>query len=93
MLERALAQSHHHDTATRMANSVRLLGSSLDAMLDISRLDAGTIEVNRRPVALQRLFEALNSLFSAQAGERAWSFGCDPAACGSTPTPTCCNAC
>jgi signal transduction histidine kinase/ActR/RegA family two-component response regulator len=70
VLERALAQSHHQDTATRMANSVRLLGSSLDAMLDISRLDAGTIEVNRRPVALQRLFEALNSLFSAQAGEK-----------------------
>ena len=70
VLERALAQSHHHDTASRMANSVRLLGSSLDAMLDISRLDAGTIEVNRRPVALQRLFEALNSLFSAQAGEK-----------------------
>lgn len=70
VLEKELQGGPHYDTAHRLLNSVRLLGHSLDGMLDISSLDAGTVSAAKEPVPLQRVFEALDCVFSAQADER-----------------------
>ncbi|WP_197508876.1 ATP-binding response regulator [Hydrogenophaga crassostreae] len=70
VLEVSLRHTPDHDTASRLLKSIHLLGTSFDAMLDISRLDAGTVHAAVVPVPLQSGFEALNNVFSEQAGER-----------------------
>ncbi len=70
VLEKALRGGAQHDVARRLAKAVGLLGNSLDGMLDISRLDAGTVTAASTAVPLQRLFEALDSVFSPQANAR-----------------------
>lgn len=70
VLEKALRGGAHHEAASRLAKAVGLLGNSLDGMLDISRLDAGTVKAASTAVPLQRVFEALDSVFSYQANER-----------------------
>jgi signal transduction histidine kinase/ActR/RegA family two-component response regulator len=70
VLEMSLRNGPDHETASRLLNSIHLLGHSFDAMLDISRLDAGTVQAAVFPMSLHKVFEALNSIFSEQAGER-----------------------
>jgi len=47
--------------------AVSALGTLLDSLLDISRLDAGRIEVNKAPLALQELFDHLRFTFAEAA--------------------------
>lgn len=68
-LERELQATRHHLTASRLLKSVRALGKSLDTMLDISRLDAGVVKHDIRPVAVQAVFQSLNNVFQPQAIE------------------------
>ena len=70
VLEISLRNGPDHDTANRLLKSIHLLGNSFDAMLDISRLDAGTVQAAVAPTPLQSVFEALNGVFSEQADER-----------------------
>lgn len=55
--------------AQRLMGAVRALGTSLDTMLDVSRLDAGVIEPERQPVALAEVFTALLPMFGSRAEE------------------------
>lgn len=41
--------------AAELSASINSLGQLLDSLLDISKLDAGVMSVNRRPIKLQRL--------------------------------------
>ncbi len=50
--------------------SVRAMQNLLDGLLDISRLEARAIQVNKRPFALATLFEQLQQDLSAQAAEK-----------------------
>src|SRR5690606_5122173 len=68
-LERELQDTPQHLTASRLLKSVRALGKSLDTMLDISRLDAGVVKHDIRPVAVQTVFQSLNNVFQPQAIE------------------------
>jgi signal transduction histidine kinase len=43
----------------QMTDAVDALSTQLDALLDISKLDAGVVSVNLQPVSLPRLFERL----------------------------------
>ena len=56
--------------ADRLMQAVGTLGHSLDSMLDISRLDAGVVAAERRPIALQDLFQSLNQSFVDAASEK-----------------------
>ncbi|WP_024537898.1 hybrid sensor histidine kinase/response regulator [Comamonas badia] len=56
--------------ADRLMQAVGTLGHSLDSMLDISRLDAGVVATERRPIALQDLFQSLNQSFVDAASEK-----------------------
>lgn len=50
--------------------SVRAMQNLLDGLLDISRLEARAVQVNRRPFALAALFDQLLQDLSAQAVEK-----------------------
>ncbi len=69
-LQGALAGHPARENVDRMMTSVNALSASLDAMLDISRLDAGVVVVEERPVELDGLFLALNQTFAGVAQER-----------------------
>ena len=66
-LERELQGHQAHPHAQHLQQAVQALHSSLGAMLDISRLDAGVVEVQHRPVALRELLLSLHRTFSARA--------------------------
>jgi signal transduction histidine kinase/ActR/RegA family two-component response regulator len=67
----ALENEHPQSrNAQRLMRAVNALGSSLDTMLDVSRLDAGVVEPALEPVSLDVLFRALNPMFAAQAEQR-----------------------
>lgn len=51
----------------RIMQSVEAMGSLLDALLDISRLDAGALVPDSKPLSLQALFERMESDFRAEA--------------------------
>jgi signal transduction histidine kinase len=66
-LEQELQDTASHPTASRLQTSVQALGSSLDTMLDISQLDAGTVEKQVRPVAVRAVFQSLSEVFQPLA--------------------------
>lgn len=69
-LEQELRGTPQHDSASRSLGAVRALSESLDAMLDVSKLDAGVVPVTLKAVSLQQVFQRLNSSFSPQASEK-----------------------
>ncbi|WP_371234402.1 ATP-binding protein [Pseudomonas sp. QE6] len=58
------------DIATRLRAMLGNLGSLLNGLLDISRLDAGVVPLAREPIALRRLFTDLQLEFAGTASER-----------------------
>lgn len=70
VIEKKLKGSEEWDHAVRLMDAVGTLGDSLDILLDISRLDAGEVVPQIRPVELNPLFLALNNVFVAQAADR-----------------------
>jgi signal transduction histidine kinase len=58
------------DLVQRIGDSIGALDRLFDELLDISRLDAGTVEVRRRNVALQPLFDRLGGDFFAEAAAK-----------------------
>jgi signal transduction histidine kinase/CheY-like chemotaxis protein len=70
VIEKKLKGTEEWDHAVRLMDAVGTLGDSLDILLDISRLDAGEVAPQIRPVALNPLFLALNNVFVAQAADR-----------------------
>ena len=64
-------QGHPAQTnASRLMRAVHALGTSLDTMLDISRLDAGVIEPKIKAVAMNQLLQSINQMFAQRAEER-----------------------
>jgi signal transduction histidine kinase/CheY-like chemotaxis protein len=64
---------HDHETQQLIANleaSVQAMQDLLDALLDISRLDAQSVPVQLRPFALNELFAQLNSNLALTAEEK-----------------------
>ncbi|MDO9435643.1 hybrid sensor histidine kinase/response regulator [Hydrogenophaga sp.] len=56
--------------AQRLMSAVHALGTSLDTMLDVSRLDAGVIEPELQDVPLNTVLQALHPSFATRAEER-----------------------
>lgn len=72
-----------HDDETRhlignLDASVHALQDLLDALLDISRLDAGVIQVQRRPVAVAELFRQLQGALGLSAEDKGLRFRVRP---------------
>jgi signal transduction histidine kinase len=69
-----LAQLPHDDQTQQLIGnldaSVRAMQDLLDGLLDISRLDANAVQVQRRPFALTDIFDQLRSGLSLSAAEK-----------------------
>jgi two-component system, sensor histidine kinase len=68
----AAMRPHSMDSEARtlldhIDDSVRSMGSLFGGLLDISRLDAGVVEVNRMPIAVQPLLERVCHDYAVQA--------------------------
>jgi signal transduction histidine kinase len=70
VLEKKLAGQPDHAHAARLMRAVHALGTSLDTLLDVSRLDAGVIPAQIQPMALGPAFLALHQDFAALAEEK-----------------------
>ncbi len=70
VLEKDLQGQPQHTNAKRLMRAVNALGTSLDTMLDVSRLDAGVIEPQLEAVALNQAFQSLNQVFASFADEK-----------------------
>ncbi len=60
--------------ASRLQLALDGLGRLLNGLLDVSRLDAGAVEVNRRPVPLQEQLSELHNTFAGQAQAKRIAF-------------------
>lgn len=69
-LENELQDRPEGKNAERLMRAVRVLGTSLDSMLDVSLLDAGVVTADLRPVQLDALFVSLNHMFAAHAEQK-----------------------
>lgn len=61
VLEQTAQTQQHLDIARNIAAASRVLGELLDNLLDISRLDAGIVNVALQPVALESMVERLRA--------------------------------
>ncbi len=69
-MRNALHDHPERANAERLMGAVHVLGTSLDTLLDISRLDAGVVVPEPRPQSLDALFAALHDTFAARAEEK-----------------------
>ena len=71
-LEQRLQQKNYSEAhyASQMMGAVRAMATSLDTMLDISRLDAGVIDTQHMPVDLQSLFVELHGNYLPNAQDK-----------------------
>lgn len=66
-LRDVVGSSQGHDLVSRIGDSIGALDRLFDELLDVSRLDAGVVEVRRANLALQPLFDRLESGFAGEA--------------------------
>ncbi len=69
LLEETPSPSDRADIIARIGASSSALETLFNALLDVSRLDAGRVEVHPRHVPLMELFERLDAAFRLQAQE------------------------
>jgi len=69
-LERTLRGQPGHPTALHLQQAVQAMQASLGAMLDISRLDAGVVAAERRPLPLQPLLLSLHHSLLQRAQDK-----------------------
>lgn len=67
VLERELHSHSAGEHAKRLMQAVHAMGTSLDTMLDMSRLDADVVQPELNAVALRPMLQALNQLFASRA--------------------------
>ena len=70
VMEKELQGQPQHTNATRLMRAVNALGTSLDTMLDVSRLDAGVITPDLRAVSLNAVLQSINPVFASVAEEK-----------------------
>ena len=66
-LERELEGSAQAEPAQGLMRAVRALGQSLDSLLDVARLDAGSVKPRWQPVSLDALLLTLQHSFAPRA--------------------------
>lgn len=66
--------AHQLSLLERITRSVDALGGQFDILLDISRLDAGVVEVHRAHFPVGELFDAIRADFEAVAVEKGLRF-------------------
>jgi signal transduction histidine kinase/CheY-like chemotaxis protein len=67
-LEQHVASAEGKEMQRRVTGAFSALEGLFNELLDLSRLDAGTVEARPQPTPLQPLFDRLGDLFHAEAG-------------------------
>lgn len=80
-LELQTRDTRHKTLVSQIDTSVKSLEELFNALLDISKLDAGTLPVNKQHVHLQCLLLQLQSDFQPLAAEKGIEFICDLEEC------------
>jgi signal transduction histidine kinase/CheY-like chemotaxis protein len=75
-LQRARSDGEARHIARQIEASVAALSASFDALLEVSRLDAGVLQVKREAVALGPLLGRLADEYGRVARERGLGFAC-----------------
>jgi signal transduction histidine kinase len=70
VLERELQDHSSGQNARRLMRAVHAMGSSLDTMLDVSRLDAGVVKPEIVATPLKPMLQTLNQLFATRAEDK-----------------------
>ncbi len=70
VLDRRLTATNDREVLAKIRHSTDDLNALFNSLLDISRLDAGLVEVNRQDVEVSRLFYNLREEFSAQGAHK-----------------------
>jgi len=70
VLEKDLRGRGGHANAKRLMRAVHMLGTSLDTMLDVSRLDAGVIRPELHDTPVNQVFQSVNQVLSGAADEK-----------------------
>lgn len=70
VLEETVTNKKSAKVVTQISNTIGTLQNLLDALLDISKLDAGVINVNRQHFDLQSVFSRLANDFAPQAEDK-----------------------
>jgi signal transduction histidine kinase len=70
VLDKELKGTAQQANASRLMRAVDALGTSLDTLLDVSRLDAGVITAEPRRITINELFQKLHPLFGQRAEEK-----------------------
>jgi CheY-like chemotaxis protein/nitrogen-specific signal transduction histidine kinase len=70
VLERELHEHSSGQSARRLMRAVHAMGSSLDTMLDVSRLDAGVVQPEVVATPLKSTLQILNQMFSSRAEDK-----------------------
>jgi len=87
-LREVVGNAEGRDLVRRIGDSIAALNRLFDELLDISRLEAGTVEVRRRDIALQPLFDRLADEFSAEAMAQGLRLRFHPTALAVNTDPT-----
>lgn len=69
-LERAPLAAPEAQTLAHLSQSVQALGQSMDAMLDVSRLDAGAVQPVITATSVHALFTSVQNTFAGRAEEK-----------------------
>ncbi len=67
VLERELHSHSAGQHAKRLMQAVHAMGTSLDTMLDMSRLDAGVVQAEMTAVPMKPMLQTVNQLFASRA--------------------------
>ena len=70
VLERELRDHSSGQNARRLMRAVHAMGSSLDTMLDVSRLDAGVVQPEVVATPLKSMLQTLNQMFASRAEDK-----------------------
>ena len=73
-LNRRLAGTENGELIAHVDQSLRSLRSMIDALLDMSKIEAGLIKANSAPIRLQDFFETLKPGFLATARDKKLEF-------------------
>jgi len=73
-LSRRLSSGENGELIANVDKSLRSLRSMIDALLDMSKIEAGLIKANPAPVALNEVFDTLTAGFGATARDRKLAF-------------------
>ena len=73
-LSRRLASTENGELIASVDQSLRSLRSMIDALLDMSKIEAGLIKATPAPLALDEFFESLKAGFVASARDRKLAF-------------------